>query len=382
MNKLFTTLLLSLALASASAQIVATPNNNGNQLSQILAGNGVIISNVTMNCPNGAAGTFNCVNCNLGMQQGIVLTTGSDTAVSGPNDSGAEGTDLFSPGDPSLNSLAQATTYDACALEFDMNVLSDSVEFRYIFASEEYLEWVNSGYNDAFAFFISGPGIAGQQNIAVIPNTTIPVTIDNLNTNLYSQYYVDNGDGYTTPYSNNNSYIQYDGFTRVLTAKKKGLQPCQTYHLKLVIADGGDGIYDSGVFLEANSLTSNFVSVDTAETNVPNVTNAMEGCVEGIINFRLQTPISQPTVVHYQIGGTAVNGTDYSHIADSLIIPAGDTVVALHIHPVADGLVEGTETVVVRLFAACSNAPYDSATLLIIDSFGVNAGDRKSTRLN
>lgn len=375
MNKLFTTIVLFALAQAGFSQIVATTNNNGNQLSQILAGNGVTITNVVMNCPNGAAGTFTCNNCNLGMTNGIVLTTGSDTMITGPNNSGSEGWDNVAAGDPSLNSLAGASTKDACSLEFDMNVLSDSVEFRYVFASEEYPEWVNSGYNDAFAFFISGPGIAGQQNIALVPGTNIPVTIDNVNSGSYSQYYNNNGDGYTAPYNNSNYYIQYDGFTKVLTAKRKGLQACQTYHLKLVIADAGDGIYDSGVFLEANSLTSNYVSVDSAETDEPNITNAMEGCVQGKINFRLQTPINQPTVVHYGIGGTATNGVDYTTIADSIIIPAGDSIVTLHINPIVDGLAEGTERVVISLYAACSNLPYDSAVLTIMDPFGVDAGN-------
>lgn len=374
MNKLITTLALLLSLQCTFAQLTATSNSNGNQLAQILGGNGVVITNVVMNCPNGAAGTFTSVGTNLGMQQGIVLTTGSSILVSGPNDVGSDGLDNLAAGIPALNTLAGATTHDGCSLEFDMNVQTDSVEFRYVFGSEEYLEWVNSGYNDAFAFFISGPGIGGQQNIALVPGTNTPVTIDNVNTGSYSQYYVDNGDGYTPPFNASASYIQYDGFTTVLTAKRKNLQPCQTYHLKLVIADAGDGIYDSGVFLEANSLTSNYVSIDTAETNVPNVQNAMEGCVQGIINFRLQNPVPYPTTVNYTITGSATNGADYNNIPTSIVIPAGDTVVSLFINPISDNLVEGTETVVISLFAACSNLPYDSAVLLLIDSFGVDAG--------
>ncbi len=374
MNKLITSIFLSLLMQTSFAQISATTNANGNQLAQILSGNGVTISNVVMNCPNGAAGTFTCNNCNLGMSNGIVLTTGSDTMVTGPNNSGSEGWDNVAAGDASLNTLAGATTHDACALEFDMNVLSDSVEFRYVFGSEEYLEWVNSGYNDAFAFFISGPGIVGQQNIALIPGTNTPVTIDNVNTGSYPQYYHDNGDGYTLPFNASNTYIQYDGFTTVLTAKRGGLQACQTYHLKLVIADAGDGIYDSGVFLEANSLTSNTVSIDTVETSVPNIQNAMEGCVRGVIRFRMDHAVNHATNVQYQIGGTAINGTDYATIQNNITIPAGDSVAALFINPINDGLVEGTETVIIRLYTACSNIPYDSAVLLLVDSFGVNAG--------
>jgi gliding motility-associated-like protein len=375
MNKLFTTTLFLLLLCgSAFAQIVPTTNTNGNQLAQILGGNGVTITNVVMNCPNGAAGTFNATNTNLGMANGILLTTGSDTMVTGPNNTSQEGWDNLAPGDVSLDAIAGAGTHDACALEFDMNILSDSVEFRYIFGSEEYPEWVNSGYNDAFAFFISGPGIVGQQNLAVVPGTSSPLTIDNVNSTSNSQYYRANGTGFTAPYNGSNTYIQYDGFTTVLTAKKKGLQPCQTYHLKLVIADGGDGVYDSGVFLEANSLTSNAVTMDTAATSVPNVTNAVEGCVHGVIRFRLEKSVPYPTVVQYQIGGTAVNGTDYTTIPNSITIAAGDTMASLLIYPITDNLVEGTESVIIRLASVCSNVSYDSSTLYIIDSLGINAG--------
>lgn len=375
MNKLFTTLtILVLLSAPAFAQLTATANANGNQLAQTLAGNGVVVSNVTINCPTGSAGTFHNVTTNLGMTDGIVLTSGQVSMVGGPNNSGSQGQDNLSAGIPALNTLATATTYDGCTLEFDMNVLSDSVEFRYVYGSEEYPEWVNNGYNDAFAFFISGPGITGQQNLAVVPGTTTPITIDNVNASSYSQYYVSNGDGYTSPFNTSANYIQYDGFTTVLTAKKKGLQPCQTYHLKLMIADGGDGIYDSGVFLEANSLTSNYVTIDTAETDAPNIQNAMEGCVRGVIRFRMDHASTSNTTVQYTIGGTATNGVDYANIPNTVVIPAGDTVASIFINPISDNLAEGTETVVVSLYTACSNIPYDSAVLLIIDSFGVNAG--------
>ncbi|MBK7148351.1 MAG: choice-of-anchor L domain-containing protein [Bacteroidetes bacterium] len=256
-------------------------------------------------------------------------------------------------------------------LEFDLQVLSDSVEFKYSFGSEEYLEWVSAGYNDVFAFYISGPGIAGQQNIALVPGTATPVSIDNVNDISNSAYYVDNGDGFTAPQNGSNYYIQYDGFTTVLTAKRKNLQPCQTYHLRLAIADAGDGILDSGVFLEANSLTSNGVTVDDASTNDPNTSNAMEGCVNGKIVFRIDNPIPTPVTVTYQIGGTATNGTDYQNIPNTITIPAGDSTATLNIVSLTDNLPEGTETVAIYLLNVCNNQPYDSAVMQIFDPFPV-----------
>ncbi|MFN8323549.1 MAG: choice-of-anchor L domain-containing protein [Chitinophagales bacterium] len=374
MKKFYSALIVTCFFAlsvNLSAQLVVAASGNGNSLAQTLAGNGVTISNVVMNCPTGAAGTFTGTNTSLGMGSGIVLTSGDVTLTPGPNNTSGAGLDNSGGGDADLDNLTSSSTFDACVLEFDMQVLSDSVEFKYSFGSEEYLEYVNGGYNDVFGFFISGPGIAGSQNIALVPGTTTPVSIDNVNNVNYPQYYVDNGDGFTTPQSTSNYYIQYDGFTRVLTAKKKGLQPCQTYHLKLAVSDAGDGVLDSGVFLEANSLTSNFVSLDSVETDVPNVSNAIEGCVRGKIRFDLETPVNAPTTVQYQIGGTATNGVDYQQIPTSITIPAGDTVAVLNITTIADGLSEGTETVKIYLLTACNNTPYDSVTLLIQDNIHV-----------
>ena len=107
------------------------------------------------------------------------------------------------------------------------------------------LDW---GYNDVFGFFVSGPNPAGgnytNYNVARIPGTAVPVTIDNVNSGSYSSYYVNNGTGLT---------VVYDGFTTVLTAWCL-VTPCNQYHIKIAIGDAGDGAYDSGVFLEENSF--------------------------------------------------------------------------------------------------------------------------------
>ncbi len=388
MKKIYALLFAFLCFfAPISAQIAVTANSNGNALAQYLAGNGVTISNIVINCPTGASGFFsNGQNSSLGMSTGIVLTSGSVDSISGPNDLSYSGANLLTPGDADLESLTSSTTHDACTLEFDMQVLSDSVEFKYIFGSDEYPEYVCSNFNDVFGFFISGPGIVGSQNIALIPGTATPVSINSVNPGVaganaglgictslgYSSYYNANGDGATAPQNANPFYIQYDGFTTILTAKKKGLQPCQTYHLKIGVADAFDGAYDSGVFLLANSLTSNYIAIDSVGTDVPSITDAIEGCVNGRIRLHLQDPFSQNATVHFQIGGTAINGVDYMHIADSIVIPAGDTTVTININPITDALVEGTETVKIYLLLACNNQPYDSAVLNILDSISVS----------
>jgi hypothetical protein len=160
-----------------SAQLTFNNGLTPQAIAQTLAGPGVTISNATLNCAANGIGSFSGTS-SIGFSNGILLTTGT-TAVASPSTSSSSAGECNStPGDSQLNSLAGATTYDACALEFDIIPLCDTLTFKYVFGSEEYPEYVNSGYNDAFAFYVSGPGITGQPNIAKLPGTSTFVTID------------------------------------------------------------------------------------------------------------------------------------------------------------------------------------------------------------
>jgi hypothetical protein len=199
-----------------------------------------------------------------------------------------------------LIGVPKEDTHDACVLEFDFVPLGDTIKFNYVFSSEEYPEFACAGFNDAFAFFISGPGITGLKNIAIVPGTNDPVTIDNINDvsgcGIYPQHYISNQP---------NVLFTHNGHTRIFTAVSQ-VQPCQTYHLKLVIADVGDGSYDSGVFLEAKSLSSNAIGLQNL-TQTDNQGNSylVEGCATGA--FRIKRPYLSPNplVVNLSYGGTA-----------------------------------------------------------------------------
>jgi len=245
---------------AVNAQLALNSGLSATQMASILAGPGVQISNAVITSPSNYYSSFNASGTNLGLSNGLLLTTGDYTVAVGPNNQQGAATVDNNPGDATLQAIAGVNTYDAAVLEFDFIPQNDTIEFKYIFASEEYPEYVCSTYNDLFGFFISGPGITGTQNLAIIPGTSTPVAINAVNSgtsgtnanpntpcNLsYSNFYVDNTNGTT---------IQYDGFTTVLTALAI-VVPCQTYHLKIVVTDAGDADYDSGVFLEAGSLSS------------------------------------------------------------------------------------------------------------------------------
>ena len=131
-------------------------------------------------------------------------------------------------------------------LEFDFIPEQSELSFQYVFASEEYNEFVGS-FNDVFAFFLDG------ENIALVPGTTTPVSVDNVNNFSNAEFYKDNDPsdlGTPTPFR-----VEYDGFTVVLTAQAV-LEPGVPHHIKLALADAGDSALDSAVFLAASSFVS------------------------------------------------------------------------------------------------------------------------------
>lgn len=254
MKNIYTFALIFFVATLAKAQFAVDLNANWQQeIPTILGGNCVQISNVTYNAGPGTAAVYHNFP---GFGDGILITTGVAAFAQGPNNTPSAGNDNGLGGNSQLNQyLPTGTfTYDATWLTFNFVAsYSGTVSVDYIFASEEYPEFVNAGFNDIFGFFVQGPNIQGnQQNIAVIPGTQIPVSIDNINQYSNTAYYIDNTNG---------TEIQYDGYTIPLTASfyaDSGV----VYTLSIAIGDVGDGIFDSAVFLKTHasntqSLTGN-----------------------------------------------------------------------------------------------------------------------------
>lgn len=226
----------------------------------ILSGYGVNVSNVNYTGDVSSMGLFNGANTVLEIQYGLIMTTGTagynENGPHGPNDKPNAGVDNEALGNILLTQLAGAETYNASLLEFDLVANTDTLKLNYIFGSDEYPEFVGTNFNGVFGVFISGPGIIGGiQNIAMVPNTSQPVDINSVNHLTNALYYNNNGNGTEAPFNQDEQFIQYDGFTTKLTAYSQVI-PGETYHLIIGIADVGDGIYDTGVFIEANSLST------------------------------------------------------------------------------------------------------------------------------
>jgi hypothetical protein len=221
------------------------------EMVELLIGSGLDYDNVVFTGADTSRGSFWGGPGNIGLGHGIILTSGDVALAPGPNQPEKASAANMTPGDADLEMLSQGgPSYDACVLEFDFVPFYEYVWFQFVFCSEEYPEFVGSAFNDVFGFFISGPGISGpysnnSKNIALIPNTEIPVSINNVNQDVNSEFYV----------INDSNFIQYDGFTTVLTAASE-VVPMETYHIKLAIGDISDFIFDSGVLLQASSFCS------------------------------------------------------------------------------------------------------------------------------
>ncbi|MBK7408805.1 MAG: choice-of-anchor L domain-containing protein [Saprospirales bacterium] len=254
-------------------------------------------------------------------------------------------------------------------LEFDFQPTVSQIEFRYVFASEEYCDYVNSTFNDVFGFFISGPGISGPYsnngiNIAVLPGFIgggTPVSINNVNHITNSAYYVGNIPAGSSQLSNPNCAghpiavppatleCQYDGFTKVLTAVANVI-PCETYHIKLAVGDAGDNAFDSAVFLASNSFNAGG-KAEVAATVPPLMgTVAYEGCNNGFFTFsRGSGDPTVPLVINYTISGTATSGVDYTPIPLSVTIPANQTFVQVPVNIIDDLIAEEQKPLSLRL---------------------------------
>ncbi|MBI3135864.1 MAG: choice-of-anchor L domain-containing protein [Bacteroidetes bacterium] len=342
-------------------------------VNNVLVGTGVVVSNIEFNysVPFANAlqtqcGYFTAGTSSFPISEGFIMGTGDMIMALGPNDetSATNNTGVAAdPNDPDLDAISTAVMNNEAVLEFDFIPSGDSVVFNYIFASEEYPEYSPSSFNDAFGFFISGPGISGSFsggaiNIAQLPAPVIPVTINNVNPTTNATYYISNAGGTST---------QFDGHTVVLTAAAS-VQCGETYHIKLAIADAGDQAFESAVFLEANSFSSNGVQVQIASaTGSAAIT---EACDSAIVTFiRPSDQTSTALTIDYNIGGTAINGTDYPFLPGTVTFPIGVDTVQFYVTPSSDGLTEGTETVIlgVSIVNECGDTITTEATIEIVD---------------
>ena len=324
--------------------------------------------------------------------QGIIMTNGkSDDADKSNICNSAQNASTNNGGvenDQDLEDISNTSAHDGCIIEFDFKPTADTVRFNYVFASEEYHDYVGGTVNDMFGFFLSGPGISGPylndaDNIALIPGTSTAVSINTVNFGAGGitctgkpsgckncEWFKDNSQSSDPAFTK----FVYDALTEALAAKA-GMQQCEWYHIKLAIGDGGDAIYDSGVLLEGGSFNAGNVEAVT-EYSHPTVDSILyESCNnhEAVLYFGIEEPMGFPYIIPYSVEGSAERGVDYQLLRtqpnDSIVIPAGSTYDSIIIRTYYDSEIEGPEDVqIVYNSVMCAMFPIlDTAYVLLDD---------------
>ena len=342
--------LLASLPAFGFSQTNVTANTSAIAMAQAIVGtaSGVTVSSASFSACGGisptgtviAAGTFTNTSGDLGIANGIVLTTGSLLDVGKTATYNASKNLGYTYSDPDLVAISAKATYDVCALTFTFVPVCSALNITFVFGSEEYPKYECDSYNDVFGIFLSGANPAGgnyaAKNIATLPNG-IPVSIDNVNdgnalgkcaTASNPTYYHDN---YTVP----NTDVVYNGYTlkgSVPITSTTSVTPCSTYVMKIAIADAGTGLFDSGVFIQGSS-------VDCAAPATVSATATKDSCGKN--------------------NGTAkVVVTNFSGVPTYSWSPGGQTTAGI------SGLSPGTYTCVVGL-PSCSTTNTQTVTATI-----------------
>lgn len=281
---------------------ITNSNPTDSQILNAFQGSGVTFSNpmlVAGDRSKQIAIFNNGSNANLGMDSGILFSTGNAVNHLQNKNISFDHSDIIGHTymDPDLVNIEPEAINDAVVFTFDVTLDPDitSLRMSFKFGSEEYPDYVGSPFNDAFGFFVTGPGINGTQNIARIPGSNVPVSINTVNYGILgyesdtftpvdlsnSDYYTNNG--HTTILEPGQNYLQqddrpgpfpvhieYNGLTKLITYDFANLTGGTTYNFKIAIADAFDGMLDAGVLIELISGSKGADVAITKEVDNPN----------------------------------------------------------------------------------------------------------------
>ena len=311
-------LFLLFSFAVNSQVITVTPNSNATQLVNSILLNGACVgaSNITtrtgtnFGSTNGI-GSFVNINPSFPMSKGVILSTGNVVNAPGPNTTILDDGSVNWLGDASLVTAlgnSAANYLNATVLEFDFNPISPKFSFDFIFASEEYGNFQCENYPDAFAFLLTNTVSGTTTNLAVLPATNTPISVDNVRDNLYNSTCSSvNANFFGNFYGGSNGNISptnFNGETVLLTASAV-LIPGTTYHIKLVIADRDDFRSDSAVFISGTSFN---IGQDVLGPDVT-IASGNAACFGSTYNI---TSGLSPAVYDFEwtlVGNTTILGT-------------------------------------------------------------------------
>ncbi len=365
MKSLFGCLLALCWVLNLQAQVAAVTNVSPEEAVAALVGPSLQVSNISFTGDSMQIGTYENAVGDFPFANGIILSTSHAGSFSPDSTSAEPATpvntedDLLSIANSVPPLIGQAFTVadvnDVAILEFDFVASCPQLTFQYAFGSDEYLTFVNTQYNDVFAFLISGPGISGPYaappefpdgaaNLAIVPgsNPPLPITISSVNNQLNTQYYIDN------PGNTNNTSVSCTGYTDSLVVLSD-LVCGATYHMKLAIADGSDNSLKSIVVFKPQSFEC-FEPALALEPDNPFLVGEQslyEGCVDGIIRITPPSCSSDSVTIYLDYSGSAIMDVDYEGsgdiaLPDSVRLAGSDTLIYVTI--LTDTQIEVLET--------------------------------------
>ncbi|MDN3596321.1 T9SS type B sorting domain-containing protein [Zunongwangia endophytica] len=221
----------------------------------------VQITNVSQSDKKAVA-YFNNNSGDFPISEGVIIRSGKAKLTEGPYSGQNLSTQINTNIDPDLqainNASGQSTRIsDVAFLQFEFIPLSEKFSFDFIFASNEYGQW-QCASSDVFGFLLTEVATGETQNIAVIPETTKPISVRTINDSNFNDNCESDNPEYFESYQVGaaNSVINMRGYTKVLTASAK-IKAGKKYRIKLVIGDSNDSNYDSAILIAAGSFKTN-----------------------------------------------------------------------------------------------------------------------------
>lgn len=290
-----------------ASELPIDTNASANDMAEAMFGNGITIVSSSYTGATGASGIYSDGDAtapNLTPSDtGVILSTGNAADVTNSsgdvNTSAGTSTNHGNSGDSDLTSVSGQTTYDAAIFEAEFIPEGSTLTMQIVFSSEEYLEYVDSGFNDAVGIWVNGV----QAELTVGSGD---ISIDNINDGENENLYIDNAS------TDDTFNTEMDGFTVTLTLKAT-VTPGESNTIKIGIADGGDSSYDSNLLIAGNSVQTGLIATDDEIT-----VNIGQDIDVDLLANDLSTTNSVLTITH-------INGQPVA-IGDSVTLPSGEVI--------------------------------------------------------
>ena len=255
---------LLLCFAASYGQAI-TVEDNGISKEELVAGlldnSCVQITNVSQSDKEAVA-YFNSNSGDFPISEGVIIRSGKAKLTSGHYTGQNLSSQINADIDVDLQSINNASGQstkisDVAFLEFEFIPLSEKFSFDFIFASNEYGQW-QCASSDVFAFLLTEVATGETKNIAVLPETTKPISVRTIKDNRFNDNCESDNPEFFDSYQvdSPNSVINMRGYTKVLTASAK-IKAGKKYRIKLVIGDSNDSNYDSAILIAAGSFNTN-----------------------------------------------------------------------------------------------------------------------------